>query len=164
MSYLDVYNQIKSIESVFKPPIDYVTIDVGTFDVATGALSGLTTTTETDPEPPEHGPNQKLVGAAFLQPGRGSESPWQSARHNCVRHRNHQRHGHNRHCECGWRLDYPHADQLTNHPRRNQERRTRRRRHHSLFTRREICLAGRRRAAENCPARRHQQLFPGVPP
>ena len=61
MSYLDVYNQIKSIESVFKPPIDYVTIDVGTFDAATGAFAGLTTTTETDPEPLEHGPNQKPV-------------------------------------------------------------------------------------------------------
>jgi hypothetical protein len=61
MSYLDVYNQIKSIESVFKPPIDYVTIDVGTFDAATGAFSGLATTTETDPEPLEHGPNQKPV-------------------------------------------------------------------------------------------------------
>lgn len=59
MSYLDVYNHIKSIESVFKPPIDYLRIDVGTLDAATGAFSGLITTTETDPEPLEHGPNQK---------------------------------------------------------------------------------------------------------
>ena len=63
MSYLDVYNQIKSIESVFKPPIDYVTIDVGTFDAATGAFSGLATTTETDPEPLEHGPDPRAAPA-----------------------------------------------------------------------------------------------------
>ena len=59
MSYLDVYNQIKSLESIFTPPADYVTIDVGTFDAATGAFSGLITTIETDPEPLPHGPNQK---------------------------------------------------------------------------------------------------------
>ena len=73
MSYLDVYNQIKSLESIFTPPVDYVTIDVGTFDAATGAFSGLITTTETDPEPLQHGPNQKptnpkphFVGATWV--------------------------------------------------------------------------------------------------
>ncbi|HEY3454022.1 MAG TPA: hypothetical protein VGK64_05420 [Bryobacteraceae bacterium] len=63
----------KSLEPIFTPPVDYVTIDVGTFDAATGAFSGLITTTETDPEPLQHGPNQKpvnpkphFVGAAWL--------------------------------------------------------------------------------------------------
>ena len=61
MSYLDVFNQIKSVESVFPLPINYITVDVGTFDAATGAFEGLTTTTETDPEPIEHQPGQHPV-------------------------------------------------------------------------------------------------------
>ena len=61
MSSLDVFKQIKSLESVFKLPIDYLTVDVGTFDAATGTFRGLTTEIETDPEPIEHGPGQHPV-------------------------------------------------------------------------------------------------------
>jgi hypothetical protein len=58
---IDVYNKIKSVEPVFKLPINYVTVDVGTFDAATGEFEGLTTETETDPEPIEHRPGQHPV-------------------------------------------------------------------------------------------------------
>jgi hypothetical protein len=61
MSYLDLYNQIKSLESVFPLPIDYVTVNVGTFDASTGVFQGLTTSIEKDPEPIEHGPGQHPV-------------------------------------------------------------------------------------------------------
>ena len=30
MSYLDVFQQIKSVESIFTPPANYATVDVGT--------------------------------------------------------------------------------------------------------------------------------------
>jgi hypothetical protein len=52
-----VYQLIKSYEGQFPVPAPHVTIDVGTFDAATGAFNGLTTTKETDPEPIEHGPH-----------------------------------------------------------------------------------------------------------
>ena len=61
MSLLDLYNQIKSLESVFKLPIDYVTVNVGTFDALTGAFAGLTTVSETDPEPIEHSHGQHPI-------------------------------------------------------------------------------------------------------
>jgi len=58
MSYLDVFQRIKSLESAFPLPIDYFTIDMGTFDAATGAFAGRITHSRTDPEPIEHGPHQ----------------------------------------------------------------------------------------------------------
>jgi hypothetical protein len=58
-TYLELYNQIKSLESVFKVPANYVTVDVGTFDASTGSFTGLTTETETDPEPIEHRPGDR---------------------------------------------------------------------------------------------------------
>src|SRR5262249_37941287 len=61
MSYLDLYNQIKALESVFPLPIDYVTVDVGTFDASTGIFQGLKTSIEKDPEPIEHRPGQHPV-------------------------------------------------------------------------------------------------------
>lgn len=73
MSYLDVFKQIKSLESVITLPIDYVTVDVGTFDAATGTFQGLTTKIETDPEPIEHGagqhpmnPKPRFSGAVWI--------------------------------------------------------------------------------------------------
>jgi len=57
----DVYNKIKSVESVFKLPINFVTVDVGTFDASTGEFEGLITEIETDPEPIEHRPGQHPV-------------------------------------------------------------------------------------------------------
>src|SRR5690348_13488095 len=57
-TYLDLFNQIKGLEPVFQVPANYVTIDVGTFDAASGAFSGLKTSVFTDPEPVEHGPGQ----------------------------------------------------------------------------------------------------------
>jgi len=58
-TYLDLYSQIKNLESVFQVPANYTTIDVGILDVSTGAFSGLTTDTETDPEPVEHRPGER---------------------------------------------------------------------------------------------------------
>jgi len=54
----ELYELIKKYESQSSPPVPYVTVEVGTFNAATGTFSGLTTKIETDPEPIEHGPNQ----------------------------------------------------------------------------------------------------------
>ena len=68
-----VYDLIKQEEAQFTVPAPYVTIDVGTLDAATGSFTGLRTTSERDPEPLEHGPNQhpvnpapKFVGARWV--------------------------------------------------------------------------------------------------
>src|SRR6185312_10096899 len=50
-----LYQMIKEWEGTFPLPAPYVTVDVGTFDAATGAFQGLKTEVETDPEPIEHG-------------------------------------------------------------------------------------------------------------
>jgi hypothetical protein len=52
-----IYQLIKSLEGRFDPPAPYFPITVGTFDVDTGQFSGLVVTSETDPEPLEHGPH-----------------------------------------------------------------------------------------------------------
>jgi hypothetical protein len=39
----DIYQLIKSYEEQFTPPAPYVTINVGTLDVDSGAFNGLTT-------------------------------------------------------------------------------------------------------------------------
>src|SRR5262245_34912482 len=52
-----LYQMIKEWESTFPLPAPYVTVDVGTFDAATGAFQGLKTNVETDPDPIEHGPH-----------------------------------------------------------------------------------------------------------
>jgi len=64
-----LYQMIKEWEGTFPLPAPYVTVDVGTFDAATGAFQGLKTEEETDPEPIEHGahdhpknPPPKFVG------------------------------------------------------------------------------------------------------
>jgi len=64
-----LYQMIKEWEGTFPLPAPYVTVDVGTFDAATGAFQGLKTEVETDPEPIEHGahdhpknPPPKFVG------------------------------------------------------------------------------------------------------
>lgn len=56
-----VYDLIKQEEAQFMVPAPYVTIDVGTLDAATGSFTGLRTTSERDPEPLPHGPNQHPV-------------------------------------------------------------------------------------------------------
>lgn len=60
-NYLNLYTQIKNLESVFQMPADYVTIDVGTFDAAAGTFAGLVTHVIYDPEPIEHRPGQQPV-------------------------------------------------------------------------------------------------------
>ena len=69
----DVYQLIKSYEKSFTPPAQYFDIQVGTLNVDTGAYSGLTTTSETDPEPVEHGPHDtphnpppRFVGERYI--------------------------------------------------------------------------------------------------
>jgi hypothetical protein len=57
-TYMDLYSQIKGLEPVFRVPANYETIDVGTFDAASGVFSGLKTSVFTDPEPVQHGPGQ----------------------------------------------------------------------------------------------------------
>jgi hypothetical protein len=52
-----IYQMIKKYEGQFSPPAPYVTVSVGTFDVDQSAFNGLTTTSETDPEPLPHGPH-----------------------------------------------------------------------------------------------------------
>lgn len=54
----DVYQAVKAAESTFPLPAPYFTVDVGTFNVATGVFNGLNTDTEVDQEPVEHGPGQ----------------------------------------------------------------------------------------------------------
>jgi hypothetical protein len=54
-----IYQLIKSNESKFPLPAPYVTLNVGTFNAASGTFSGLTTKVVTDPEPIEHEPNQQ---------------------------------------------------------------------------------------------------------
>jgi hypothetical protein len=56
-----VYDLIKQDEAQFAVPAPYVTIDVGTLDVATGSFTGLRTTSERDPEPVEHQAGQHPV-------------------------------------------------------------------------------------------------------
>lgn len=56
-----VYDLIKLEEGRFTPPAPYVTVDVGTLDVATGDFSGLRTTSFRDPEPIQHGPDEQPV-------------------------------------------------------------------------------------------------------
>jgi hypothetical protein len=63
----DLYNLIKSYEDQFPLPAPFVTVNVGTFDGATGTFSGLTSRTTTDPEPVAHEPNQKPTGKAYFQ-------------------------------------------------------------------------------------------------
>src|SRR5689334_15307061 len=52
-----LYASVKQWESTFPLPAPYVTVDVGTLDVATGAFTGLSTETTTDSEPIQHGPH-----------------------------------------------------------------------------------------------------------
>ena len=59
-----VFDLIKQEEAQFTVPAPYVTIDVGTLDVATGSFTGLRTTSERDPEPIEHLPGQHPVNPA----------------------------------------------------------------------------------------------------
>ena len=54
----DIYAALKALEGKFSPPAPYFYLDVGTFNVDTGAFTGLTTSTTTDPEPIEHQPGQ----------------------------------------------------------------------------------------------------------
>jgi hypothetical protein len=54
-----IYQLIKSYEGQFDPPAPYFPITVGTFDVDTGDFAGLKMSSETDPEPVEHGPHDK---------------------------------------------------------------------------------------------------------
>jgi hypothetical protein len=56
-----VYDLIKQEEAQFTVPAPYVTIDVGTLDVATGTFTGLRSTSERDPEPLPHQPGQHPV-------------------------------------------------------------------------------------------------------
>jgi hypothetical protein len=70
----DIYQLIKSYEGQFTPPAPYVTINVGTLDVDSGAFNGLTTERSTDPEPIEHGPHDTphsppghFVGARWIK-------------------------------------------------------------------------------------------------
>lgn len=59
-----LYDLIKQTEGIVPIPAPYVTINVGTLDAVTGKWSGLTTTSTTDPEPVEHGPNQHPTNPA----------------------------------------------------------------------------------------------------
>jgi hypothetical protein len=54
-----IYNLIKTNETHFPIPAPYVTVNVGTFDATAGTFTGLTTTTDFDPEPIEHTSKQK---------------------------------------------------------------------------------------------------------
>jgi hypothetical protein len=54
-----LYQLIKQFESTFPIPAPYVTVNVGTFDAATGTFQGLMTEVSTDPEPIEHGPHDQ---------------------------------------------------------------------------------------------------------
>lgn len=63
-TYLDVYQQMKSLEGVFQVPAPTITVPVGTLDAATGVFTGKTTITVSDPEPIEHRPGQRPVNPA----------------------------------------------------------------------------------------------------
>lgn len=52
-----VYELIKSFEGEFPITAPYISIDVGTFDPATGTFTGLSTEVTFDPEPVPHGPH-----------------------------------------------------------------------------------------------------------
>jgi hypothetical protein len=69
-----LYAAIKAWEGTFPLPAPYVTVDVGTFDVAAGTFTGLVTTVEFAPEPIEHQPGQhptnpapKYVGTRWVE-------------------------------------------------------------------------------------------------
>jgi hypothetical protein len=59
-----LYQLIKTDESQFPIPAPYVTVNVGTFNAASGTFSGLTTTVDFDPEPIEHSPKQHPINPA----------------------------------------------------------------------------------------------------
>src|SRR5208282_2020627 len=59
-----LYQLIKEYEAEIPIPAPFVTIDVGTFDAATGKFTGLTTLVITDPEPLEHEPGQPPINPA----------------------------------------------------------------------------------------------------
>jgi hypothetical protein len=51
-----IYQLVKSYEGKFTPPAPYFVLNVGTLNVDTGVFTGLSTQSETDPEPLEHRP------------------------------------------------------------------------------------------------------------
>jgi len=59
-----LYQLIKEYEAEIPIPAPFVTIDVGTFDAATGKFTGLTTLVINDPEPLEHEPGQSPINPA----------------------------------------------------------------------------------------------------
>jgi hypothetical protein len=68
-----IYQLIKTSEGKFPIPAPYFSISVGTLNVDTGTFTGLTTTSETDPEPIEHkagdrpiSPQPHFVGTTWV--------------------------------------------------------------------------------------------------
>ena len=59
-----LYQLIKEYEAEIPIPAPFVTVDVGTFDAATGTFTGLTTRVITNPEPLEHEPGQTPINPA----------------------------------------------------------------------------------------------------
>jgi hypothetical protein len=68
-----LYELIKQYEAEIPVPAPFVTVNVGTFDAATGTFTGLKTQVITDPEPLPHEPGQqprnpapRFVGAEYV--------------------------------------------------------------------------------------------------
>jgi hypothetical protein len=67
-----VYQLIKTFEGQFPILAPYFTLPVGTFDAASGGFASLSTTTETDPEPIEHGPHDHPRSRPLSSNGAGT--------------------------------------------------------------------------------------------